>query len=150
MDKFDQIVAGITVDTYEDDQAEWAIAQRLRDVVDDEMDVEVAGKMMVLETIEAASRRQRVRAVVCEGEGRWRVSLDALGFAPNTAAAVFVDAYRHWLGYEEQTCNAHGEGASRAVCGERLQRRISALESAIHEALTTGCGVHLETISSIE
>lgn len=143
MSGFDEIVAGITIDTYEDGEAEQAFVERLRDVLDDEADVKVAGRAMVLEAIEAAPRRQRVRAVVSDGSGRWRVSLDALSFEPDTSAAVVVDAYRHWLGYEVERSDDRNETTSQAVSDEKLQTRIAELQADVDEALTTLEGLDL-------
>lgn len=99
MSNIEKVIAGITIDASGEDEAEWAFAERLDELLEEPAPVDVAGQSLLCESVEATPDRARARAVVTDGEQRWRVNLDLLRFDPGTPEQTVVRAYRHWLGY---------------------------------------------------
>lgn len=137
MSNIDEIIAGITVDSAGEEEAEWAFGQRLDDLLEEPRKVRVVGRELMCESSEQTPGRSRVRAVVTDGDEKWRVNLDALRFESGTAHDTVVRAYRHWLGYPVDSIDVSHEETSRAVSREQLDARLAELEHYIDDALTT-------------
>lgn len=142
----DQLVAALTVDAEDDHEAEQSFAGRLRDLLDDAAEVLVMGRELRVERIEPTRERRRVRAVVTDGEKRWRVSIDALEFPVGSPLAMVICAYRRWLGDDVSFDESWSEAAGEAVAPSVLQDRVDEIEAEIDDALTVLEAINLEDI----
>ncbi len=115
--KLDQLIEEITTDAYGEGEQLWAFRQAFEDEVDVPCDAELLGEPVQVLKFDFDGNERRGLTAVCRrpGQPKYSVAASELTIPGNSQAALYLAAYRRWMGISPSPPAPRGKTGRKAA-----------------------------------